>query len=77
MATGCSVFFAPQPSTGTYVNQPKVNCLRGCVCVIGMPVEHILGTGANTAHVQPTTLTVGQGVGVRSEADTVVLIEVP
>lgn len=39
---------------GTCDNQPRVNPPRGFVFVIGMHVEHILGTGANTMYIVPT-----------------------
>lgn len=53
---GSSVFYALDTTTGTCANQPRVNPLRGVVFVIGMPVENILGTGANTSYITQTQL---------------------
>lgn len=52
--------FAPETTTTRCVNQPRVNHLRGFVLVIEMPVEHILGRGANTSYIIQTQLTHSQ-----------------
>lgn len=54
---GCSVVNTPQTTTATCFNQPRAHHLRGFVFVIGIPVEHILGTGANTTCIVYTQVT--------------------